>query len=79
VQFLSNLFGECGLTDTSANSAVITVNGIASKVAQVQIMNNAYFGHANNLINYVYAKNVPGANITGNTQNQTILPGVPNN
>jgi hypothetical protein len=79
VQFISNKFGECGLIDTSANSAVITVNGSTNGVANVKITNNVYQGHVNDLVNYVYAKNVPPANITGNTQSQTNLPGVPNN
>lgn len=79
VQFLSNSFGECGMGDPSLNSAVITAIGSAPKVANVKIMNNTYFGHTNLLINYVFAPNVPPANISGNTQTQTALPGVPNN
>jgi hypothetical protein len=75
----NNVFGECGLLDTSGNSAVITADGSAAYLTSTQIMNNSYQGHANNLQYYVYATSVPGLNISGNTQTQTSLPGNPNN
>lgn len=73
----ANNFGEAGLTDASTNSAVIAVQGSSSRVAGVQITNNVYQGHANSLAHYIYAPNVPGANVSGNTQTQTTLDGVP--
>jgi nitrous oxidase accessory protein NosD len=43
----NNVFGECGLFDTSANSAVIYADGTAPYLASTQIMNNSYQGHTN--------------------------------
>lgn len=69
----ANNFGEAGLTDASTNSAVITVQGSASRVAGVQVTNNVYQGHDNSLAHYIYMPTVPAANQSGNTQTQTAL------
>jgi hypothetical protein len=75
-QLTTNRFGECGLIDMSGNSAVISVSGPKNNVASVTIAGNVYQGHANNLTDYVFAQNVPSANVSGNTQAQTTLPSV---
>lgn len=69
----ANNFGEAGLTDMGANTGVILVQGSASRVAGVQVTNNVYQGHANNLDHYIYMPTVPAANQSGNTQTQTTL------
>lgn len=76
IQLVSNAFGECGLVGTGPNLPVIRVNGPLSNVSTVQVLNNSYQGHMNNLVNYIFAKNLPAANATGNTQTQTTLPSV---
>lgn len=73
-----NQFGECGLLDNSASSAVILANaGSSANLANVTVTNNSYQGHANNLKFYVNghggAGHLAGANVTGNTQTQTSL------
>jgi hypothetical protein len=77
----NNVFGECGLFDTSLTSAVISVflSPTAPLVTSSQIMNNSYQGHANNLQFYVEAPKFSPSNISGNMQSQTALPGNPNN
>jgi hypothetical protein len=76
---VQNKFGECGLTDNSASSAVILATGSAVNLASVTVTNNSYQGHANGLKFEVNGANLAAANISGNTQTQTNLPGNPKN
>jgi hypothetical protein len=79
VQITNNAFGECGLVDTGSSiyNAAIVVDGNAASGANTVIANNAYQGHANGLDWYVTvtftAPHIPAANVTGNTQTQTVL------
>jgi hypothetical protein len=72
-QFVGNQLGECGLQDTSLNAAAVSALGSATNMAAVQIMNNSYQGHQNLLLNYIYAPNVPGMNVSGNTQGPNVI------
>lgn len=76
IQFVNNAFGEAGLVGTNPNLPVIRVRGPLSNVSAVQVLNNVYQGHVNNLVNLVFAPNVPAANVTGNFGTQTTLPNV---
>jgi hypothetical protein len=76
IQLMNNNFGEAGLVATGPNVGVIRVIGPLSNVGAVQVQNNVYQGHVNNLVNLVYAPNVPSANVTGNFGTQTTLPNV---
>jgi hypothetical protein len=81
IQIASNLFGECGLVDTSSSTsnAIIFISGTNADAsgASTFVQNNSYQGHTNGLDYYVTctftSPNIPPANVTGNTQSQTIL------
>ena len=79
IQIASNAFGECGLTDIGLSPAnsVIAVNGSAASGATSFVQNNSYQGHTNGLNYYITSTfttpHLPAANVTGNTQTQTVL------
>jgi hypothetical protein len=82
IRVTSNVFGECGLTDTggSTSNAVIYVTGVNATGPNTFVQNNSYQGHFNGLIYYVSCSfnspHIPGANVTGNTVTQAV--GLPN-
>jgi hypothetical protein len=79
VAVATNKFGEAGLIDNTGSSAVILATGSTTNLANVTVTNNVYQGHVNHLKFYVNGANLAGANVSGNTQTQTVLPGNPHN
>jgi hypothetical protein len=79
VQVTGNQFGECGLQGSgpSVNYAVIIIYGDPASGATTFVQNNSYQGHTNGLQSKVTctftAPHIPAANVTGNTQTQTVL------
>jgi hypothetical protein len=79
IQIASNQFGECGMfaSGPSLNNAVILVEGTDASGTTTFVQNNSYQGHLNGLTSKVTctftAPHIPAANVTGNTQTQTVL------
>lgn len=76
IQVSSNGFGECGLITPSPVINISGPNADASG-ATTFVQNNSYQGHLNNLTFLVQSTfttpHIPPANVTGNTQTQTML------
>lgn len=70
VQFVSNLFGECGL---GAGPVPGVITASSPDPNAIVLLNNVYAGHTNNLANYISASTHINV-VSGNVQNQTALP-----
>lgn len=69
IQIIANQFGECGLASLAA---VIQMTSNVSPDT-IQVVNNVYFGHVNNLTRFIQSGQHLNI-VNGNYQTQTALP-----